>query len=113
MEDKIIFNYNNKEYSYTKKELANIIEFYKKMQFTSDTAECPLCGCDLFDNGLFVCSKCGELKVIEDDECTAHNEFGEPICKDCCEMCQDEKWQNDMDNLDFDTYYNDEHFCAK
>ena len=34
MEDKIIFNYNNKEYSYTKKELANIIEFYKKMQFT-------------------------------------------------------------------------------
>lgn len=101
MENKVKFEYNGKSYIFKPSKLVEIIEFYNKNMIKIGMTECPLCGCDFFDNNLFVCEECGELKE-RDELCPDHNYLD--ICKDCCEICKEENAYNDyIDSLiDFD-----------
>lgn len=103
MEEKIKFSYNGKNYSFTTRKLAEMVEFYKKMQLDSDTYCCPLCQCDFEENNLFVCDKCNEL-LDTDERCEDHNDSTDNICKGCCEECQKERNYGDYidSQLDLD-----------
>lgn len=103
MEEKIKFEYNGKNYSFKPSKLAEMVEFYNKMQLDSETYCCPLCQCDFADNNLFVCEECQELLSTE-ERCEEHNDSTDNICKSCCKECQQEQWDNDSIDADFDLY---------
>ena len=84
--NKIILSY--KDRNYTEKEVIDIIERNNKMQLEPKKCSCPLCGCELFENDLFVCEECGQLLPI-DDKCREHW-FECDVCRNCCSLCQEE-----------------------
>lgn len=68
--------------------LVTAYRFYQKYRLKGGECNCPLCDCDLEENGLFCCSECGELKEL-DERCTEHTD--DKICQDCCEVCSSER----------------------
>lgn len=83
----------------SKKQLETAWKFYQRMQLTAGKSSCPLCGCDLEENGLFVCEECGELVEV-DEKCTEH--YDRDICKECCEECRAEKAYEEAVNAKID-----------
>lgn len=98
-EKDIILEYKNK--SYTEKQLQEIIDRNEKMQFYGEEGYCPLCDCDLEENGLFVCGECGELLEL-DEMCTEHYDGSDNVCRDCCDDCRSEEMQSYMINQEID-----------
>lgn len=80
--------------------LIKAYRFWKKYHLKGGESNCPLCDCELYHNGLFVCENCCEVVPCE-NRCFAHND--KLICKDCCEHCQDEKSYEDAVNSKIDS----------
>lgn len=68
--------------------LVTAYRFYQKYWLKGGEYRCPLCDCDLEENGLFCCEECGELKELS-EKCTEHADG--KICQDCCEECGQER----------------------
>ena len=82
----------------SKKALIYAYRFYRKYHLIGGESTCPLCGCDLHDNGLFCCNDCAEILPIE-DKCEIHNT---DVCKDCCPQCKEERMYWDSINSEID-----------
>lgn len=80
-------------------ELIKSYRFWKKYHLDGGEVECPLCGCDLLDNDMFVCKECGKILSCN-KQCNEHSD--RHICTDCCEHCQDQKAYEDAVNLEID-----------
>lgn len=67
-------------------ELKNAYRFWREYHLNAGDKECPICGSDLWERGLFVCEDCGKLKYAEDE-----SPYEEWVCKDCDELYQQDK----------------------
>ncbi|MCM1222919.1 MAG: hypothetical protein NC548_51555 [Lachnospiraceae bacterium] len=92
MGEGIVFTYKDKQYRET--QLQKIIDFYNRMQFEGGNMYCPLCDCDLEENGVFVCEECHELMDV-DQKCSRHDKG---VCRSCCSKCCEEaqyEWEQE------------------
>lgn len=84
-----------------RKTVQKAYRFWKAYHLRGNETECPLCQCDLEENGLFVCERCEEILPL-DEKCYEHNSDYGTVCKDCCEHCQEQKAYEDAVNLEID-----------
>ena len=57
----------------------------KRLTIHMSDHECPLCGSNFIDNGLFVCQHCGSLKPIEEQ-----SPYDSELCYHCDPACMNE-----------------------
>ena len=82
---------------YTFAEIRRAVRFWREYHFNKGDTECPICGSDLWAQGLFVCEECGTLKWRDDE-----SPYEDRVCRDCDETYQEEKAYEDAVNLEID-----------
>lgn len=75
--------------------------FWEKYSLQGNETRCPLCGCNLWENGKAVCATCDTVYDLE-DFCYESVERDDFICKNCCKHCQEEKAYDDAVNAKID-----------
>lgn len=84
-----------------RKTVEKAYRFWKSYHLRGNETQCPLCGCDLEENGLFVCERCEQILEVE-KECYEHDSDYGTVCKECCDHCQEQKAYEDAVNAKID-----------
>lgn len=78
-------------------QLKTAYRFWKEYHLNAGDTECPICGSDLWAQGLFVCEECGTLKWRDDE-----SPYEDRVCRDCDDEYQEEKAYEETVNSEID-----------